>query len=845
MVSFEPGAGAPAGAALPDFDESGCLPARVPGTAQAALVEAGGGGDPYRGFNTRSLAWIHEREWWWRRSVSIPGAWGGRSVWLELDGVIPSAEVFADGRSVGRAEGAHAFHRIDLTGAVHPGRALLLALRFDPPPVPSSVYPTCQMCYGWDFAPGLNALGDIADGAVVPVGPQGEIRLVPSGPVREVGHPLLAVSRISPEEASGEILLTLAAPGGAPEIEIRGALSPEDASGGAVFLDRTASVAAEGTTDVRIPFRVPNPRLWWPNGLGAPSLYRLTLSVLEGGRESDRDFVDAGLRTLEWIPAEGEADRAALFRRPVVLPQAGTFGLEEGEYPFQPVVNGVPLFLAGADWVPADALLRETPERIGRLVDLARRAHLNMFRVWGGGVREPQGFYEACDRAGILVWHDLWLGNYAEDYARMPRGLFLANVESAARGLRAHPSLALWAGGNELDPRTPSLRAFLGAAGDLLSRVDPGLPYHLTTPWRGDEHQWRVWHQMRPSTDYDQSASAVAFRSEGGLMAPPSTRALALFLPPQDLWPPAPSWAFHNATDNLPNLALTKLLRYVTEYGPPSGVEDLVRKAQEAQAVNAEIFLESMRRRWPRATGALLWQWNEPWPSFSWSVVDWWGNPKPAYFALKRAADPVQASAEIPTLTPSPGSPLTIRLFGENQSGNPLDGAHLVGEIVSAEGSVLAAASSTLALPPGTVVEGNPLAWTVPPAPPRGIVFVRVSFEARGIARETSYALGIAPPGTPDPYAPLLSLPPADLGATLALDGTLCVENRGGGPAFQVSVDPVPSGDTDDSAFTLFGRTTRCFALRGARGALLAAWNAPERKVSALSLTPPCVRGGP
>lgn len=36
----------------------------------------------------------------------------------------------------------------------------------------------------------------------------------------------------------------------------------------------------------------------------------------------------------------------------------------------------------------------------------ARDAHMNMLRVWGGGLYEWEFFYKLCDRLGILIWQD-------------------------------------------------------------------------------------------------------------------------------------------------------------------------------------------------------------------------------------------------------------------------------------------------------------------------------------------------------------------------------------------------------------------------------------------------------
>jgi len=44
--------------------------------------------------------------------------------------------------------------------------------------------------------------------------------------------------------------------------------------------------------------------------------------------------------------------------------------------------------------------------RYERLLQSAADAHMNMLRVWGGGIYEDQYFYETADRLGIMLWQD-------------------------------------------------------------------------------------------------------------------------------------------------------------------------------------------------------------------------------------------------------------------------------------------------------------------------------------------------------------------------------------------------------------------------------------------------------
>ena len=55
-------------------------------------------------------------------------------------------------------------------------------------------------------------------------------------------------------------------------------------------------------------------------------------------------------------------------------------------------VNGRRLFMKGANWIPCSAYENEqTPERYAQLIESARRANMNMIRVWGGGQYEKDG----------------------------------------------------------------------------------------------------------------------------------------------------------------------------------------------------------------------------------------------------------------------------------------------------------------------------------------------------------------------------------------------------------------------------------------------------------------------
>src|SRR6185295_4163216 len=184
-----------------------------------------------------------------------------------------------------------------------------------------------------------------------------------------------------------------------------------------------------GSNLVRTSLRIEHPERWWPNGLGTPHLYTLQASLSERDVLRASRQVRVGLRTLEVVHrADGDGKS------------------------FSVLVNGAPVFMKGANYIPQDSFLpRVAAERYEQLLRSVAAVHMNMLRVWGGGIYEDDRFYELCDELGLLIWQDFMFAcsMYPGDAA------FLDNVRAEAtenvRRLRNHPSLALWAGNNEIE----------------------------------------------------------------------------------------------------------------------------------------------------------------------------------------------------------------------------------------------------------------------------------------------------------------------------------------------------------------------------------------------------------
>ena len=134
-----------------------------------------------------------------------------------------------------------------------------------------------------------------------------------------------------------------------------------------------------------LKMRVDKPKLWWPVGYGAQTLYTVKIEVKEEGK-----LIDSGSRRFGFRKIE--VDRSA---HPV-----------EGNY-FTVKVNNHKVFLKGGNWVPPDMIYSSvTRKRLEKLVDLAVAANFNILRIWGGGQFAGNDLLDLCDEKGLVVWHD-------------------------------------------------------------------------------------------------------------------------------------------------------------------------------------------------------------------------------------------------------------------------------------------------------------------------------------------------------------------------------------------------------------------------------------------------------
>ncbi len=400
-----------------------------------------------------------------------------------------------------------------------------------------------------------------------------------------------------------------------------------------------------------------DPTLWWPHGHGDPALHTLEVTVAGAAPVKRR----VGFRRVRLVMHEGAWDHPAEFPKSRSHPPA-TFE-----------VNGRRIFARGANWVNPDLFHgRVTADTYHPLLVLARDAHFNVLRCWGGAPVARDAFFDQCDELGLLVWQDFPLA--CNPYPDAPDYLHLLDRESRAiiRRLRQHPCLALWCGGNELfnawsgmDDQSHALRLLDHNCFDLDRRT----PFIATAPLDGMAHGDYRFRDDRGRDVFQifQSAAQTAY-SEFGCPGPSPVEYLRTFIPEDELFPPRPgtSWETHHAFgawDIDPTTWLsTRTLEHT--FGESTSLEQLVARGEWLQSEGFKSIYEEARRQSPRCAMALAWCFNEPWPSAANnSLVNFPALPKPAYHAVREACRPVLTSARIPKFQWRSGELFTAELW--------------------------------------------------------------------------------------------------------------------------------------------------------------------------------------
>ncbi len=633
----------------------------VPGCVHTDLMAAGVIPDPFYGENEKSMQWLGEKDWEYVREFDVTEEMMEHTfVELVMEGIDTYADVYVNGNLLLCCDNMFRTWKVDVKPYIKPGRNVI-RLKF------SSIFKIDMPKYlSADFklmAWPNNDQGDIwlslyARKAGYNYGWDWGPRLITTGIWRSIR--LRAWSEADFQEA---FVKTLKLPEGKRKYADMEAVCDIEAEKG---MTGTLSLNVDGQKfekevtlekgQNRIPlgFRMKNPELWWCNGAGNQKLYDFEF-IFNAADVSIHKTVKTGVRTVEVVREDDEWGKSMYV-----------------------VLNGRPIFMKGANYIPADNFpARVSREDYEHVVRTAVESNMNMLRIWGGGIYENDAFYELCDRYGILIWHDMMFAcgmfpadeRYLESVAH--------EVEDNVTRLRNHPSIALWCGNNEneisyfgwgwqgrLTPEHDMIyqadlkKLFYETIPESLEKVDGTRYYHPTSPVTGyngiasnygDVHFWSVW-KGGWIEEYEKPWNIGRFMSEYGFQSYPSLEAIEAVIPENQRFIGSNAMLAHQrAKDDEtrdPHYGDNMMKMYMAKYfHVPDDFDDFIFMSQLMQAEAVRKAVEAHRRAKPYCMGTLYWQINDCWPVASWASMDYYGNWKPLQYYAKRLFEDVLVSA--------------------------------------------------------------------------------------------------------------------------------------------------------------------------------------------------------
>ncbi len=653
------------------------LTGTVPGCVHTDLIDNGIIKDIFYRDNNLKYQWIENKNFTYEKTFNIEKV--EEKCFIEFDGLDTYCDVFLNGKKIGEADDMFIPYSFCADGAIKEGENVL-TVKFRSPieevkdmPIHPGAFTKermntrrIQCTYSWDWVARFVTMGIYKD-----------VRLVFCKP-NEIDNFYLYTKNINKYCAQLHLTVNFR-DHERNDDEIR--MEILDPSGKTVFSKKRTVIENHLTEYIDIA----EPALWYPNGYGEQPLYTLKLKT----NYSEKTFA-FGIREIVILQIPDTDEKTiALCRKIQSYPDISTYDKNEETSCFTVLCNGIKIFCRGADWVPCEPFpSNETPEKIEKTLMLAKNAGMNMVRVWGGGIFEQDSFYETCDRLGILVSQDFLMacGEYPEKEEWFIDRL-RKEAENAAYRLRNHTCLVYWAGDNENavsgTENTFNFRGYESAeygAKPILEKLDPQRYFLASSPCggnlyasltKGTSHITNfVWPMFKffvaGENNYleyfDHFLSR--FNVEQPALGMPFADCLRKFMTEEDIY--GEDTTIHNYhTQSNPGLPKT-IFEYLDlftkgEFGDYTDGHDRILKMQMIHCEWIRFSYELYRRNMWFSSGILYWMLNDCWPAAnSWSIIDYYNDPKPAYYAFKRASKPFVLSIT--------GEDNKIKVFGSNVS---------------------------------------------------------------------------------------------------------------------------------------------------------------------------------
>jgi len=635
--------------------------ATVPGCCEMELVKSGELPDPLVGFNAFRFRDYEGHQWLYSRRFTAPKRAAGERCVLVFDGIDTLADVFLNGEKVGESDNMFISRSFDVTGKVREEAENEVAVLIRPVGLASrevtlgelgltmgggadhEYFRKAPHMYGWDIMPHLPVSG-LWRG----------VRFEVQNAVR-IEHPAWIVKDLDRGRKRAGLVV---------QCRIHAPFRHYYKAKVRCSLSRNGKVCAQSATEFRgaqfkTGLSLDAAELWWPRGAGEQPLYDARIEVVDAkGQALAANSCRIGIRTVAL-----EYDDRKLPERP-------------GKFLFK--VNGEPIYIRGVDWVPLDPIPSAQAGHLKDVLPMMADLNANLVRIWGGGVYEPDAFFDWCDENGVLVWQDFMTACAVPPQDDAFAAKFREETLAVVLKLRNRASLALWAGDNENDlashwslgrlARDPNTyRITREVIPNVLKEYDVTRPYLPSSPYvsreafegkvePAEDHMWngpRGWWK----TDY-YTKTPCWFCSEGGAHAIPARSSLEKMMgkaAAERPWtnPDAKSWKDLKWTDEWayratnPHLDKGSYLMHRNDIAvrqcaalfgevPRHDLDLLIAQSQSAQAESIKFQTENFRsQKFVTKGGFVVWNLRDGWPTVSDAFTDYYGEKKKAYEALK------------------------------------------------------------------------------------------------------------------------------------------------------------------------------------------------------------------
>ncbi len=677
---------------------------QLPSDVYFSLYNAGVLPHPYKELNSKQYRWVDEKIWYYRRTFSLDKPNFEGNAYLCFDGISYYSRVWVNGELLGEHEGMFGGPIADVADMLNLSGENEIIVEVTP------------ALFGWDKGDYQSYRLDDPATQIIPwatvrnsataeyvlVGIWNNIRIEFLDKIH-LSRPSMKTSQIEKNFAYADFEVEIITPEFA---EIHGPYGNENCDNAYTwaFADGVTGIVKDETVFIEITVTekntqrvvynsndeinlldyekqltdpayyenqffkksilIPEPKLWFPTGLGEPYLYTVRVELKMHDTVLDTLQFNYGIRMLSTDYTKGRKYRGRMEK-----------------YKFS--INGKDFFLKGMNWMPLDQLYNFKREEYKWALSLAKNAGIQLLRVWnGGGIPETDDFYELCDELGIMVWQDHFIANTSNTAGYSKRVLESQSAMNLYR-IRNHPSLVIHCGGNEFGPYKENNAATMFTMLDVIRELDSDKTVYYATPDGGSAHIYRdlepVWYRHL----YQQ----LPFVGESGIHCFPNFKSIQEMICEEEtktVLTPLDTEAFK---DDFP-----QIVNHFIEYNPFAAPRLLSRVSQvtdltkadlkaycEASQVQAyefyQIMIQSMLENYPVCGGIMPWVFKRPFTHIAIQTVDGAGRPVLPYYAIKNTYLPVSAFLQLDWNLLYPGECVPLKVFVSDTINSDLFGA--------------------------------------------------------------------------------------------------------------------------------------------------------------------------